>query len=117
METMYIDFLNFLQSTNQDFFIEAEARKDKMLKFINRYNNDYNENVSLQSNGICLLGDVDKWGVELRIYFNDKSNIPSPWDNRKYVLRHYRSDEFTYRLDDNDLVYFLFDNGYRIGYN
>ena len=114
---MYEEFLNFLKKSEQEIFIEAEARKDKMLKFISNYNSQYGETINLCTDGICLLGDVNKWGVELRIYFNDTSNIPTSWESRKHQNRHYRSDEFYYRLDDNKLVRFLFDKGYRIGYN
>ena len=114
---MYEEFLKFIQSSNQRIFIEAEAREDKMLKFINKYNSQYGECINLRTDGICLLGDVDKWGVELRIYFNDISSIPTSWKKRKYKTSHYRSREFSYRLDDNTLVRFLFDNGYRIGNN
>ncbi len=114
---MYNAFLSFLQNSNQDFFIEVEGREDKILKFISKYNTAYGTIINLNSEGICLLGDVDKWGVELRIYLNEISGISSPWNSRKYRTTHYRSDEFGYRLDDNDLVWFLFDNGYRLGYN
>ena len=111
------DFLQFLINTNQEIFIDAEARRDKMEIFVDKYNRDYSESVDIGDEGICLLGDVDKWGVELRIYFNDITNIPSYWNTRKYKNNNYRSNEFDYRLDDNKLVRFLFDNGYRIGYN
>lgn len=114
---MYNDFLQFLLDTKQRIYIDAEAREDKMQIFISKYNNNYNESVSIGDEGICLLGDVDKWGVELRIYFNDTINIPTYWNARKYRNNNYRSNEFSYRLDDNKLVGFLFDNGYRIGYN
>ena len=114
---MYQDFLDFLQHNNQKIFIEAEAREDKMLNFTSEYNSKYHTSINLKTNGICLLGDVDKWGVELRIYFNDISSIPAYWDSRKYLNKKYRSDEFQYRLDDNALARYLFDNGYAIGYN
>jgi hypothetical protein len=114
---MYNDFLQFLKNTNQEIFIDAEARRDKMEIFVDKYNRDYSESVDIGDEGICLLGNVDKWGVELRIYFNDITNIPSYWNTRKYKNNNYRSNEFDYRLDDNKLVRFLFDNGYRIGYN
>ena len=110
---MFNDFLQFLKGTNQEIFIEAEARRDKMEIFVG----DYSESVGIGDEGICLLGDVDKWGVELRIYFNDITNIPYYWNERKYKNSNYRSNEFKYRLDDNKLVRFLFDNGYHIGYN
>lgn len=111
------EFYNFLVSRKQHIFIEAEGKKDKLTDFIQNYNSKYNESVSVGDNGICLLGDVDKWGIELRIYFNDISNIPDYWNERKYHNRNYKSNEFTYRLDDKQLVYYLFDNGYRLGYN
>ena len=111
------EFLTFLRASRQNIFIEAEARENKMLKFINDYNNKYHPSISLVSDGICVLGDVDKRGVELRIYFNDTQGIPAYWDTRKYLNKKYRSDEFRYRLDDNSLARYLFDNGYIIGYN
>ncbi len=88
-----------------------------MVNFISDYNYKYRPPASFNTNGICLLGDVDKWGVELRIYFNNANNIPNYWNDRKYNNKKYRADEFCYRLDDNKLVRFLFDSGYRIGYN
>ena len=48
------DFLNFLRKTDQSIFIEAEARKDKMNNFIKDYNTNYNENINLNSEGICV---------------------------------------------------------------
>ena len=81
---MNSDFLTFLRASRQKIFIEAEAREDKMINFITEYNSKYHASINLGSNGICVLGDVDKWGVELRIYFNDTQGIPVYWDNRKY---------------------------------
>lgn len=114
---MYEDFLNYLSSSRQVIFIEAEAKEEKMKDFIRKYNDRYNKRIGLNSEGVCLLGDVDKWGVELRIYLNDTSNIPDYWGERKYENKKYRANEFSYRIDDNNLVRFLFDNGYGIGYN
>lgn len=111
------DFLDFLQNTEQEIFIEAEATEDKMLKFIREYNKNYSPQLDFDTDGICLLGDVDKWGVQLRIYFNDINNIPNYWEDRKYKIRHFRSEEYLYRLDDSQLVKYLFNNGYRIGRN
>lgn len=34
-----------------------------------------------------------------------------------YQNRIYRADEFKYRVDDNNLVNFLFEKGYILGYN
>ena len=83
------DFFEFLKNSKQEIFIEAEAKKDKMSKFIESYNNNYSETINFDTNGICLLGDVDKWGVELRIYFNNINNIPDYWKNRMYKNKKY----------------------------
>ena len=114
---MYEDFLLFLQRSRQKIFIEAEARREKMQSFISDYNSSYVPAVTSDVDGICILGDVDKWGVELRIYFNDATGIPDCWVDRMYKNRKYRSEEFNYRLDNNKLVKYLFNNGYRIGSN
>lgn len=110
-------FLLFLQQFPQSIFIEVEAREDKMINFISSYNSKYNRNISMSSQGIRKLGDVDKWGVELRVYFNNTNNLSEYWKDRMYQNRVYRADEFKYRVDDNNLVSFLFENGYILGYN
>jgi hypothetical protein len=113
-----IDFIDFLSGQEDAIFLEAEAKPDKMERFINDYNNRYTPHIDFSTNGVCTLGrNVDKWGVELRVYLNDVSGIPPYWADRVYRNRKYRADEFAYRIDDNTLVYELFDSGYRIGYN
>lgn len=115
---MHQEFLDFLLDSEQRIFIDVEGKRDKMENFITQYNTSYSESIAIGDDGICLLSDtVDKWSVELRIYFNDTTGMPVYWDGRKYRNRNYRSDEFDYRLDDNKLMWFLFDNGYRVGYN
>ena len=112
------EFLQFLQNSGQTIFIEAEAKSGRMENFIIDYNARYGHEIDLGTDGICLLGDdVDKWGIELRIYVNNIINIPDSWSSKNYRTTHYRSNEFAYRLDDNSLVQFLFENGYRIGRN
>lgn len=116
--SMNQDFLNFLRNNNQEIFIDVEGKRDKIQNFIIEYNGLYGESIAIGDDGICLLSDtVDKWSIELRVYFNNTTGIPTYWNERKYRNRNYRSNEFNYRLDDNKLMWFLFDNGYRLGYN
>lgn len=110
-------FLQFLQENPQCIFIEAEAREDKMANFISSYNKKYHRSISISDQGIRKLGDVDKWRVELRVYFNNTNNLSAYWKDRMYQSRAYRADEFKYRVDDNNLVNFLFEKGYILGYN
>lgn len=113
----YIDFYKFLQISNQSIFIEVEGRSESIDKFVRYYSQNYDV-INNSSEGICILNsNVDKWGVEYRIYFNGIERIPQYWDDRKYRNSKYRASKYHYRIDDKKLVEYLFDNGYRIGYN
>jgi len=114
----YADFLSYLRSSKERFFIEVEAKPDKMDGFIAWYNAAYSPIINSETDGVCILSEyVDKWSYELRIYLNDIENMPEHWLDRKYENRKYRSDEFAYRIDDNNLVRELFNCGFKIGYN
>jgi hypothetical protein len=114
----YSDFIDYIASMGEDFFIEVEAKPDKMEKFIQWYNAMYTPHISTTTDGVCVLGEnVDKWGTELRIYLNDVADMPPYWKSRMHGTRNYRSEEFGYRVDDHHLVEELFRQGYRIGYN
>lgn len=109
------EFIDFLESTGQSVFIEAEAKPGRMDGFISQYNRSYSPSISLRSDGIIVLQeDANKWGLELRVYLNSKLGAPSG-----IRITHndaYRGD-YSYRINDNDLVMELFDKGYVIGQN
>lgn len=111
---MYRELINFLES--EDFFIEAEAKPSRMRNFIDEYNRSYNEDLSIHDDGIILLQeDANKWGLELRVYVR---TCP-PENVRRLGFTHneaYRND-FSYRLNNNEIVRYLFEQGYRIGMN
>lgn len=111
---MYRELIDFLET--EEFFIEAEAKPSRMRNFIDSYNNSYNENLSIHDDGIILLQeDADKWGLELRIYVRTRP----PENVRRLGFSHneaYRND-FSYRLNKNKIVKYLFEQGYRIGMN
>lgn len=112
---MINELLNFLRD-EPEFFIEAEAKPSRMNNFINDYNNRYGEALSFNDNGIILLqDDADKRGLELRLYVR---NCPPPSVKSLGFTRNnaYRGD-YSYRLNNNDIIKTLFDNGYRIGVN
>lgn len=111
------DFYDFLQKSSQIIFIEVEGRSEKINEFIKNYSDLYGS-ISDTTEGVCTLSsDVDKWGLEYRIYFNDAVGLPSYWDNRKYKNKKYRADQYNYRLDDKNLVEYLFKKGYKVGCN
>ncbi|MCI9565987.1 MAG: hypothetical protein HFG30_08310 [Eubacterium sp.] len=105
----------FFRESRQEIFIEAEGRPSNILKFVNDYNNRYQENLRMEDNGLIVLQDnANKWGLELRLYFNDKSGMP----DEVQVTRNsaYRS-EYGFRINDVKIIKELFERGYRIGLN
>lgn len=112
---MYNDLLNFLKS-EIDFFIEAEAKKDRMMNFIQNYNASYSSAITLSSNGVILLqDDANKWGLELRVYV--RSCPPATVKSLGFTHNNAYRDNYSYRLNNNQIVEFLFSKGYRIGIN
>ncbi len=108
-------FYDFITGSHQQFFIEAEGREDKIDSFIAKYNTTYGRSANKLSSGICVLGNVDKWGVELRIYFNDNTGIPTGWHIQNNNI--FRNEQYNYRLDSKNLVEFLFNKGCVLGIN
>ena len=111
---MYTDLLNFLR--NEECFIEAEAKPTRMRNFIDSYNAKYRESLLITDDGIILLqAGANKWGLELRLYVR---NCPPPTVKALgFTHNNAYRNEFSYRINDNDIVEFLFDQGYRIGLN
>ena len=105
----------FFKETGQEVFIEAEGRPSVIEKFIDVYNCRYGHHIDEDENGIIVLqDDANKWGLELRMYFNDKSGIPSAINVTK--TRGYRG-EYLYRINDIQLIRDMFSLGYEIGCN
>ncbi len=111
---MYEELVEFLSS--EECFIEAEGKISSINSFIDRYNREYGATLRSVDDGIILLqDDANKWGLELRLYVR---TCP-PINVKRLGFTHnnaYRND-FTYRLNNNVIVNFLFNIGYRIGFN
>ena len=104
----------FFRETGQEVFIEAEARGSRMMDFIDEYRSLHGP-LDEDDEGIILLSDdKDKWGLELRCYFQDRDGFPEGIQTTSN--RAYRS-EYPYRFNDNEVIEELFDLGYRIGLN
>lgn len=102
---------SFIRSNNDTVFIEIEGRPDKLTQFIQNYNELYSPSVNMTTDGIRVLGDVDKWGIELRLYLNCRPDFIAVTSNRVY------RPEYSYRINDNTLIREMFTLGYRIGEN
>lgn len=101
----------FICDNKDTVFIEVEGKKEKLEEFILIYNKQYFPTVDLCTDGIMLLGDVNKWGIELRLYLNYCPDFVKVTTNRVY------RSKYPYRINDNKLIREMFDLGYRIGEN
>ncbi len=103
-------FIRGLQ--NPDIFIEAEGRQSSLINFFDRYNRQYAPTINNNTDGIISLDDTaNKWGVELRLYLHAAPPFINSTRNTAYRT------EYQYRINDNDLIWGLFNLGYRIGLN
>lgn len=114
-----MDYANILDSffkqSNQEVFIEAEGKPSVIHNFINQYNSNYGHYIDESEDGIIVLQkDANKWGLELRMYFNDKSGVPAEIHVTK--TKGYRG-EYSFRINDIDLINGMFSLGYEIGCN
>lgn len=62
----YYRTLGFLEVHGR---FDAELPERSVSNFLENYQTHSGEHVTIDHEGIVLLGDVDKWGPELRIYF------------------------------------------------
>lgn len=108
---MFEELVVFLRG-QECFYIEAEAKIDRIQRFINDYNRVASENIDVSSDGIVLLQeDANKWGLELRLYVTVRPSYPGFVTNRHYL------PEYSFRLNDNDVIMRLFEAGFRVGLN
>lgn len=114
MMEFYEDLVDFLKSLD-DFFIEVEGRPGQLEKFIEKYNTEMGTNITMNTDGICVLdANVDKWGLDFRLYTNKRPQ--SPLDNYFHANRAYRP-EYRYRLNDNNSIKSLLRDGFSLGHN
>ena len=105
----------FFQETGQSVFIEAEGKESTIGKFISEYNANYSPSIAIGDEGIiCLDESKNKWGLELRCYFDYDDGFPGGVPVTRN--RAYRS-EYSFRFNDVNVIRELFDLGYKIGEN
>lgn len=111
---MHEELVKFLSS--EECFIEAEGKLSSIGSFINTYNGRFGTTLSTYDDGIILLqDDANKWGLELRLYV--RTCPPSNVKRLGFTHNNAYRNHFSYRLNNNDIVNYLFSIGYRIGFN
>lgn len=107
----YFWTLGFLSAKGR---FDAEIPKKAMSNFISNYNKLTGENINQSSEGITSLGEVDKWGAELRIYFpetNSKIDL-----GEDITIRDGQTPEIK-RINNNSVWNKLIRIGFRLGRN
>jgi len=111
---MYEDLLEFLE--REDCFIEIEGKGRALDNVLDNYNSEYTPHITKNSDGIIWLeDDANKWGVEYRLYVRvcPPDDVKALGFTRNTAYR----DDFSYRLNNKEIIEFLFQQGYRIGFN
>lgn len=103
---------HYIKELGENVFIEAEAKPSRLKSFFDDYNSKYSPSINTKTDGIIVLDEnVNKWGLELRLYLH---NCPKSIPSTKNTV--YRS-EYSYRINDVAVIREMFDLGYRIGIN
>ncbi len=92
----------------------AELPANSVTGFLNQYTELTGEKITANHTGITTLGDVDKWGKELRIYFPDtdkKIDLGVDIDIRKGQTPNIKS------INNNSVWTKLIGMGFRLGYD
>lgn len=102
----------FIKDKDNDVFIEAEGKASTLDKFFGEYNLKYKPSIGKETDGIIYLDEnKNKWGLELRLYMHNRPDFVNVTQNTVY------RSEYSYRVNDVQMIRELFDLGYRIGLN
>lgn len=89
-------------------------------KFKDEFEQDYSQRTGevVQPNDFYLI-QKNKWGRELRIYFDADSDIATHFEDQGYNVEttFARHPEYQYRISSKDLFWELVEYGYRLGEN
>jgi hypothetical protein len=100
--------------------LEAEVAPGGMARFQRRYGDATGQMVQ-PGNPVHYQRQRNKWGTELRVYFNDHGMaiaLMAAGVNVEYSRRGYRSGEYRYRFNNNKLWWALVEShGLRLGAN
>jgi len=110
-------YVYFTQPTMQ-VYIEAEVAHSSRLRFeVNYALLTTNQPLPPRSNTkpyFVLEPTADKWGIELRIYFN-ADNIPDFLDVISTSNTRPGYEEYDRRINSNELIDYLFSRGFTLG--
>lgn len=122
-ENMIFEYEDYHPDTSDDYYrtlgflashsrFDAELPRQSVSNFLENYQIHSGEQITSDHPGIDLLGDVDKWGPELRIYFS-VTNLNLRFGQE--VQTTSGTDQGTLRINNNNLWMRLVRIGFRLG--
>ena len=116
------DIVNYFVSIRNSgkIWIEAEMSNGSKRKFDTRYKTLTGASVPIISSSYpyyVWAPDANKWGVELRVYFQSDDTMPNCLQN--IVTDNGRSgyEGYNARVNSNEVIWELFANGFILGGN
>jgi hypothetical protein len=112
-----LPILRILRSdSSAEVLIEVEVPHSKRQEFDANYRRATG---TISSPGDYYRVIDNKWGIELRLYVNAAPATITELQSHCSVTTNtgIRRDKYPYRINDNDLIRWLFRDGYRLGPN
>ena len=111
---------NFPNLNKLNLFLEAEVTPGGQINFQKRYLSATTLVIS-PGNPVYYQNQKDKWGAELRVYFNDFSFYQYLKNGGLHVecpRKGYKSGDYNFRLNNNECWWELVEyHGFRLGLN
>lgn len=111
----FFEILGYLANPERQCKLDAEMHAKSRHRFESRYISLSGETPQPDDQNYYILhDDADKWGVELRIYFNaDKSCLPQAIQSM--VVSPRPGGRYNTRINNNELIWDLIEHGFLLG--
>jgi hypothetical protein len=119
----FTNCLTYLTARKSSVWIEVEMRHKDKPRFDKRYSEETGFGVPSNSDKYPYYvwsADADpddKWGIELRLYFISDGNIPAPLDRIAKDNSRPGYETYNRRINNNEFIWQLFQNGFKLGNN
>ncbi len=111
--------LGYLREPIREVLIEAEMPASSQNRFENIYLTSTDgrplPNRTDSAPYYVWESGANKWGVELRLYFISDSNIPGSLRELCVNNNRHGYEKYNKRINNNEFIYNLFENGFVLG--
>lgn len=115
--------LNYLNSIKERVWIEVEMRHKDKQRFDSQYTHftglsvPNNSNTSPYYVWSTNADPNSKWGIEIRLYYISDNNTPQELLDISNNNSRNGYDMYDKRINNNEFIWELFQNGFRLGQN